>query len=159
MAESKIKLNRDIKKSNFGLFFYLARKMENVCNSLLKDDDITLKQLLYIIILRSQYDSPPGVKEMGKSMSTSHQNSMIIARNLEKKGLLKLIRDTKDKRVWRVYMPKEANEIWKSRGGENSKKLENLFSCLSLEEQTAFNSILVKMTEHLIDIDTNSKLN
>ena len=135
----------------FGLFFYLARIWENLTDRSLADSGITMRQLMLFIVIRSQFDEPPGIAELAARMGTSHQNTMAICRNLEKKGLLELTKDPKDRRTWRARQTSDAEALFAARADRDARTMQDLFSPLSGRELTEFNRLLTKLTDHAMD--------
>ena len=90
-------------KPIFATSILLTRKWEVIANRIYFQDDLTLKQLMMLIVVENAFDEDPTVKQVSNALSTSHQNTKSILLLLEKKGFVKLYQDEKDKRVVRPY--------------------------------------------------------
>lgn len=147
----------DPMRTSFALLFYVSRKWEVISNRILNKAGITLKQLLLLIVIKHQFNSPPSINEVAKVMSTSHQNIKAIAENLQKKKLLNVKRDNNDKRIWRLAISPESAPFWENRALGDSKAMSDLYSCLSPAEISVFSTILKKLMKHTETLEQGEK--
>lgn len=96
----------DLSKTLFALATLLTRKWEVIYNRDQTSGDLTLKQLLLLIVVEHSFDYDPAISEVADSLATSHQNVKAISVLLEKKGFVDLYKDDKDKRVIRLKTKK-----------------------------------------------------
>lgn len=92
----------DDKTFVFGTLFVTANLLETLLDRAFAPYGITVKQWLLLITITSLFREPPTIKQVAGTMGTSHQNVKQVARNLEKRGFLRLVKDAKDARVTRL---------------------------------------------------------
>lgn len=128
-------MNReDLYKSIFAINILLARKWEVVANRSYNRDDLTVKQLLLLIVVQNSFKEPPTVSDVAKVLATSHQNVKALSLQLEKKGFLQLEKDELDKRTTRLKIKPGNEEYWKKRDEKDLKIITSLFSGVDMEE-------------------------
>lgn len=117
----------------FAKSFLLTRKWEVIFNRMKPEDDLTLKQLMLIIVVNNAFEQAPTIKEVAAALSTSHQNVKAILKQLEKKNFVKLITDTQDKRITRVVTSSEKEGYWQERTPKDVEMMLALFENVPLE--------------------------
>jgi len=105
----------------------LTRKWEVIVNRTHDNDDLTLKQLLLLIVISKKFDNPPAIKEVSTALATSHQNVKAIALQLKKKGFIKLVTDEKDRRIQRIQILDTKTEYWVNRDRKDLDTMNKLF--------------------------------
>ena len=118
----------------FAKSFLVTRMWEVIFNRQAGKDDLTLKQLMLLIVVDNAFEHDPTVKEISNELATSHQNVKVLLTQLEKKSFVELYTDEKDKRSTRVKTSKLKSSYWKERSQEDQTMLKHLFNGLSIEE-------------------------
>lgn len=134
----------DLIKEIFAINLLLTRKWEVIYNRN-TDDELTLKQLMMLIVIKSAFNYDPTIKEVGMVLSTSHQNVKAIALQLEKKNFITLYKDSNDKRVTRVKVSEEREAYWQNRNDKDQEILEDLFVTIDEEQLRLYLKTLRKL--------------
>jgi DNA-binding MarR family transcriptional regulator len=132
----------------FTKIFLLSLKLENIGNTTLKKDQLTIKQFLLIASIES-FDEPPSIKEVANMVSTSHQNVKEIADRLEKIGFIRIVRDKKDKRILRLETTKKNAQYWAYRLDEHEDLIFAMFNPFTDKEIHTFKVLINKFLTHL----------
>lgn len=128
--EKKLDYIREV----FAKSFFITRKWEVIFNRLNADDDITLKQLMLLIVVKNAFRESPTIKEIANVLTTSHQNVKAILNQLEKKEFIITYGDLKDKRVTRVKIADGKDAYWKKKDIQDIEILLSLFENISVED-------------------------
>lgn len=131
----------------FGVLLRISTRLETVGNSFL--DGLTTKQWFFLAILSFHFSEPPTMGEMAMRMGSSHQNVKQIAIKLEKKGYLRLDRDTRDRRILRILTTPKVAQYEKAHRERNEEFLRLLFQPLSKEEIYALRTGLFQLDHSL----------
>jgi DNA-binding MarR family transcriptional regulator len=115
--------------------FISALKLEQLMNRDLNKDGLTVKQF-HLLWTVGNFDHAPSIKEAARELATSHQNVKQMALQLEKKGFLRLEKDSKDKRIYRLRTTQANDNYWKIKASEHDRSVREIFSGLSDEELT-----------------------
>jgi DNA-binding MarR family transcriptional regulator len=116
----------------FFRMFMITRKWELVFN---RDHKVlTLKQLMFLIVVKNAFQEDPTIKDVAEVLSTSHQNVKAIAMQLEKKGFISIYKDTQDRRVTRVQISDERQAYWEDQNKVDTKSLLALFSGIDTQD-------------------------
>ncbi|MFW9918115.1 MAG: hypothetical protein ACFFED_00790 [Candidatus Thorarchaeota archaeon] len=132
---------------SFGLLFLLSQRFEYMTDSVLRDDNLTTKQLLTLISIGSVFDHVPSISEVAEVMSTSHQNIKKIAVQLQRRRFVEIIDDDKDRRKKRLRTTKENDDFWSQRAQDHTNSLMQLFSSLTKQELFTFHSLVTKLID------------
>lgn len=135
----------------FARSILVSRKWEVLINRL-STDDLTLKQLMFLIVASNSFTEPPTIKQLALELSTSHQNVKAIALLLEKKGFISLQKDKKDKRVSRVILNDDKKEYWEERTKRDIELLYTLFDGISDEELRTVATVMNRLDEKVSDL-------
>jgi DNA-binding MarR family transcriptional regulator len=127
------------------LIFLIQQRWSYIINKKFQKDHITTKQWLMLIILGSAFPSPPSMQEVAEAMSTTHQNVKQLAIRLEKRGLLKIERDSQNKRILRLKTTEECEEFWEKRKNNDIKSINDLFKGLEADEVKILSEIMIKL--------------
>jgi DNA-binding MarR family transcriptional regulator len=119
----------------FTKIFLLSLKLENIGNTTLKKDQLTIKQFLLIA--------------SANMVSTSHQNVKEIADRLEKIGFIRIVRDKKDKRILRLETTKKNAQYWAYRLDEHEDLIFAMFNPFTDKEIHTFKVLINKFLTHL----------
>jgi DNA-binding MarR family transcriptional regulator len=125
--------------------FLIQQRWGYIINKKFQKDHITTKQWLMLIILGSAFPSPPSMQEMAEAMSTTHQNVKQLAIRLENRGLLKIERDTQNKRILRLKITEECQMFWQNRKNDDIKSINDLFTGLKADEVKMMFEIMIKL--------------
>lgn len=130
MSENRIDTIRQI----FAHSILLTRKWEVLVNRSYSEGEITLKQLMVLIIVENAFDHNPTIKELSGALTTSHQNVKAILVQLEKKGFVNIYTDAADRRIQRVDITLDDAEFWVDRNKKDSMILLDLFKGIPIED-------------------------
>ena len=129
-----MKENLNYIREIFAKSFLITRKWEVLFNRLNADDDITLKQLMLLIVVKNAFKESPTIKEIADVLTTSHQNVKAILNQLEKKEFIITYGDLKDKRVTRVKISEGREVYWEKKNIQDAEMLLSLFENISVED-------------------------
>ncbi len=143
MSDEQSKMMADC----FGYLFLISQRFEYITDSMLKKDNLTTKQLLVLIAIGAAFDHTPSISEVAEVLSTSHQNIKKIALQLQKRKLINIVEDTKDRRRKLLMATDENKEFWKGRTQEHADNLRLLFAALNKQDIIDFHRILLKLID------------
>jgi DNA-binding MarR family transcriptional regulator len=126
--------------------FISSLKLEQLMNRDLDKDGLTVKQF-HLLWTVGNLDHDPSIKEAAEELATSHQNVKQIALQLERKGFLRLEKDRKDKRIYRLKTTQANDNYWKMKAPDHDLSVRKIFSGLKDEELTNTNNSLEKLRE------------
>lgn len=138
--------NLESAKQIFALTILLSRKWEVIVNRNYAPDDLTVKQLMMLIVM-TMFESDPTIKEVAHTLATSHQNVKAIALQLEKKGFIQLYKDPEDGRVRRIRVADGKEEYWKAREVKDNTLLEKMFEDVDMNALTPMLKALNQLDE------------
>lgn len=127
---------------------FLAQRFEYIINHYLADAGLTTKQLIVLATIEKEFDEAPSLIEVADKLKVSYQNVKQIVTLLEKKGFIQIVRDTKDKRTYRLVTTEYNDEYWRKRTPDDSAVIKELFTPLNEEEQRQFHVLLDKLIKH-----------
>lgn len=116
----------DNEKQIFALIFRVANQLQTTIDQSLKDDDLTTKQFLMMIVI-DFFDYHPSLNEIAELFGTSRQNAKQVVNKLVKHGYVKMEKDNKDKRTLRFNLTSKAQKYWNERDSGDSVRMEKLF--------------------------------
>ena len=134
-----------ILSESFGYLFLLSQRFEYMTDYVLREDNLTTKQLLTLISIGNVFDHPPSIGEVAEVMSTSHQNIKKIALQLEKRGFVEIAEDEQDRRKKLLRLTDYNDEFWDQRAENHTKSMVQLYSSLSKQELMAFHQTMTKL--------------
>ncbi len=117
----------------FALSFLMTRKWEVYYNRTTEKGDLSLKQLMLLIVVGTMGNEPT-IKEVSDVLATSHQNVRALLNQLEKKDFVTTYSDEKDKRITRIKLKEGKEAYWAERNDRDMKLIESLFEGLPLED-------------------------
>lgn len=117
----------------FALSFLMTRKWEVYYNRTTEKGDLSLKQLMLLIVVGNM-GKEPTIKEVSDVLATSHQNVRALLNQLEKKDFVTTYSDEKDKRITRIKLKEGKEAYWAERNDRDMKLIESLFEGLPLED-------------------------
>lgn len=141
----------------FGGVQVVANQMDTLLERELKEYNLTTKQWLLTIVVQNIFDHDPTLKEVAKSMGSSHQNVKQVALKLEQKGFVVMEKDPHDARITRIKLTDAVDSF----GTESQQKseifTEKLFDGISDEELAMTRSVIEKLLANLEKMDKESK--
>jgi len=137
----------DYSREIFARLFLLTRKWELLFNR--KNDELTLKQMMCLIVVNSGFSHDPTIKEIASILSTSHQNVKAIVLQLEKKSFVSLYKDHDDKRVTRVKISEAKATYWQNQNVEDEKTMGALFDGISEDNLKITLETILKLDENV----------
>ncbi len=137
----------------FGGILVVANRMDTLIERDLTKFGVTSKQWFLCVVIDKRFDTPPTIKQVAKEMGSSHQNVKQVALKLEKKGLLRLVKDKKDARVTRLVLTPESKAFW-AQTEVSAQKFMSVFNKNITEEEFALTRrTLEKMMANLSEIE------
>lgn len=131
----------------FFRMFMITRKWEVIFNR--DSRELTLKQLMCLIVVNNAFEQDPTIKEIAGVLSTSHQNVKALVLQLEKKAFVKLYTDPSDKRITRVQASDERRAFWEEQNKKDQASLMRLFQNISTEELKITLETIQKLDENV----------
>lgn len=125
----------------------LARK----ANESLSDDDITFSQLRFIAYINETEGKKASMKEMERYYNVTQPTVAGIMKRLERKGLVMMTTDPKDRRAKAVYLTDAGYEILERQEKFRQGIQEILLSPLSPQERELFMDMLERIWENIKD--------
>lgn len=156
MNASDILQMMDHKYALFGLFFAFHNRLQAVGDSFY--DEITCKQFFLLACMNLYQDEAPTANELAKTMGCSRQNVKEILNSLEKKQLLRLEIDSKDKRKKRVYLTEQAYLMSDKYKEKETIFLHYLYEGVSEKEVDDVYNIISKIEDNLKRMEGSLKL-
>lgn len=146
----------DHKYALFGLFFAFHNRLQAVGDSFY--DEITCKQFFLLACMNLYSDEAPTANELAKTMGCSRQNVKEILNSLEKKQLVRLEIDSKDKRKKRVYLTEQAKLMAVKYQQKETDFLQYLYEGVSEKEVDDAYNIISKIEENLKRMEGSFKI-
>ena len=133
----------------FGSLLIIANRMDTLLERELRQFGVTSKQWFLSVIIDSLFTEPPTMKEVAREMGSSHQNVKQVALKLQEKNLLTLVKDKKDRRVTRIRMTNESQEVWKKTQPKGTIFTEALFEGIKKEDLQLARQVMQKIMNNL----------
>lgn len=127
--------------------FLIEQRWSYIVSREFREDGITAKQWLFLVILGNVFERPPSMQEMADAMSTTHQNVKQLAVRLEDKGLLRIKKDPENRRILRLEPTGRFHEFWAGRDERDAATLKSLFDSLDDEEVKSLFNVFSKLEE------------
>ncbi len=141
----------------FGGVQIVANQMDTLLERELKEHHLTTKQWLLTIVVANTFDHNPTIKEVAKSMGSSHQNIKQVALKLAQKGFVVLEKDPQDARITRIKLTDAVASFGEASQAKSVIFTEKLFSGITAKEMALTRSALEKMLTNLKKMDQESK--
>ncbi len=132
----------------FRLLVYCSARLRYRLDQRLKLDDLTSQQGILLTVVRSR--GAPMLGEVAKAMATSHQNAKQIASALQRKGMLRIVKDANDARARRLTFTDAGIKAWKTRDAGDFEAIGSWLSELSNTEQRALRKLLAHLAETIL---------
>lgn len=146
----------DHKYALFGLFFAFHNRLQAVGDSFY--EEITCKQFFLMACMNLYQEEAPTANDLAKTMGCSRQNVKEILNSLEKKQLVRLEIDSKDKRKRRVYLTEQAQLMSEKYQEKETNFLKYLYEGISEEEVDNAYHIISKIENNLKRMEGSLKL-
>lgn len=156
MNASDVLKMMDHKYALFGLFFAFHNRLQAVGDTFY--DEITCKQFFLLACMHLYQDEAPTANELAKTMGCSRQNVKEILNSLEKKKLVCLEIDSKDKRKKRVYLTEQAWLMSDKYREKEAEFLKYLYEGVSEKEVDDVYKIISKIEDNLKKMEGDFKL-
>lgn len=127
------------------LYLSLAR----LSNRILHQHDLTMSQLMTLLLLSGSSEKELSLKELERLLQTSQPDVAGIASRLEKKGLVSRFQDAADRRVKRLSITTQGEQSCCAARGEIRSGEDALLAGMTPEEQNAFRRLLEKAAQNL----------
>lgn len=127
----------------YALISGIYQKSRRLSEKTLKPLRITFPQ--FGALLRLSFQDNITQKELSEIMDTDTTTIMVICDSLEKKGLLKRMKDPSDRRVNRLVLTEKGNDIVSKAYPLIIKRYEFFVESISKEELEAITPILEKL--------------
>lgn len=137
----------DHRHALFGLFFAFHNRLQAAGDAFY--EEITCKQFFLLACMNLYAMEAPTANELAKTMGCSRQNVKEILNSLEKKRLIRLEMDAKDKRKKRVYLTEQAQIMSAKYQQRETDFLQHLYEGVSDEEVDYAYSIISKLEDNL----------
>nr|WP_303871028.1 winged helix DNA-binding protein [Acetobacterium wieringae] len=141
----------------FGGVQVAANQMDTLLERELKEYNLTTKQWLLTIVVQNVFDHDPTIKEVAKSMGSSHQNVKQVALKLAQKGFIVMEKDTHDARITRIRLTDAVDSFGQASQQKSEIFTEKLFEGISDEELAMTRSAFEKLLANLEKMDQESK--
>lgn len=137
--------------------FLVQQRWSYIISKELREDKITTKQWLTMIIIENAFMHDPSMQEVADALSTTHQNVKQLAIRLKKRGFLKIERDQNNRRILRLKTTDESIEYWENRSSKDIKTITSIFEDLNDIEIKSLFEILNKLEEISEKLYTKAK--
>ena len=142
----------------FAAIHLLANRMQTLGDKI--DPTISSKQWFVLAIISKFGDTPPNIGDVATALGTSRQNIKKMALILEKRGFLRLEKDTNDLRNIRLFLTEQCYIYFKGREQQENKYLESIFADIDTETLATLRAGMNKIIENmdtLIEHSANTK--
>ncbi len=130
----------------YGTLFSLCNRIQTLGDS--QFEEITMKQHFLLIGL-GLFDNPPTLNELSHVVGCSYQNVKRMLDTLEKKGFVRIVQDSQDKRKYRVVMQKKVQEFSEKNLDISNQFMESLYHGIKKEEMVTTLQVLAKMENNV----------
>lgn len=127
----------------------LGQKLKELADNHLKDDGLTINQVLVLIVIERSFNSHPSISEITALLSTSRQNIKQLTNQLVKKGFVKMFKDPTDKRILRVKTTSVNQKYWKQKDPEHLVIINQIFEIFSLQETKVLDELIDRLFSHV----------
>ena len=129
----------------------ISDNLEKMINNELKKYDITFSQIRVLFLIYYSKDKIYTLKEIENAFHVSQQTIAGIVKRLEEKNLIYGFMDEEDKRIKRIKITKEGDELVGNIQREFVETKKNISKCLDEEEGKVLINLLQKLYIYLID--------
>lgn len=143
---------RDNEKTVFGLLFQLSNALQTYLDKELKDDGITAKQFLLMIVLGTFGDAHPTFNELADRFGSSHQNVKQIGLKLQKSGYINIDKDKTDGRARRISFTEKAYSYWSDRDERDLLTFNSIFKDIDNDTLKTMATGLMKLHSNINEL-------
>jgi DNA-binding MarR family transcriptional regulator len=129
----------------FRMLVYCSSRLRYRFDQRLAEDDLTSQQGVLLTVVRTR--GKPKLGEVATAMATSHQNAKQIAAALERKGMLRIVKDADDARARRLTITDLGIEAWKTRDAGDFRAIGTWLSDMSKSDQRTLRNLLKRLAE------------
>ena len=129
----------------------ISDNLEKRINNELKKYDITFSQIRVLFLIYYSKDKIYTLKEIENVFHVSQQTIAGIVKRLEEKNLIYGFMDEEDKRIKRIKITKEGDELVCNIQREFVETKKNISKCLDEEERKMLINLLQKLYIYLIE--------
>ena len=129
----------------------ISDNLEKRINNELKKYDITFSQIRVLFLIYYSKDKIYTLKEIENAFHVSQQTIAGIVKRLEEKNLIYGFMDEEDKRIKRIKITKEGDELVGNIQREFVETKKIISKCLDEEEGKVLINLLQKLYIYLID--------
>jgi DNA-binding MarR family transcriptional regulator len=112
----------------FRIILALAQRMRTLMDQRLKADGLTTQQAALITVVKSL--GAPKLSQVARQLGTTHQNTRQIAEALERKGFLRVLVDSDDRRARRLEVTHRSEAYWRGRSDADQDHVTTWFADL-----------------------------
>ena len=127
----------------------LGQKLRELADNHLKDDGLTINQVLVLIVIERSFNSHPSISEITALLSTSRQNIKQLTNQLAKKGFVKMFKDPTDKRILRVKTTSVNQNYWQQKDPDHLVIINQIFEIFSLQETKILDELTDRLFSHV----------
>lgn len=136
-------------KEIFGMLFKTSNSLQVYLDNLLKNDQLTAKQMFLMIVINTFGESYPTLKAVADKSSSSYQNVKQLALKLEKEGFVEILQDAEDKRKKRLRLTDKAQAYWADRNRSDQLEMDKLFSGCETGDLAMFLKVMYQLQENI----------
>lgn len=129
----------------FASLFIIGNRLQTSFDKV--DPTVTMKQFMVLIMIKQSSRKRIDLTDCGELLGCSRQNVKKLASALEKKGLITISRNTKDKRKLDLAMTEKGEHYFQSVATLHSQALRAIFEGYSDEEMHDFFTTFMKLYE------------
>lgn len=145
--------NIDNQKFIFGSLFLLANKLQTLGDHYLEEGGMTTKQWFLTAMVSQFKERPPTLSEVAELMGSSRQNVKQLALKLEEKGFLKIEKDERDSRAFRIKLTEKSRVFWESRQDKDNDFVRKLFEDFTNNEVDATAASIKKLLDRVEEME------
>lgn len=137
----------DHKYALFGLFFAFHNRLQAAGDAFY--EEITCKQFFLMACMNLFQEEAPTANDLAKTMGCTRQNVKEILNSLEKKKLIRLEVDARDRRKQRVYLTEDALIFSEKYREKEESFLRYLYDGITDEEVARTYDVLSRIETNL----------
>lgn len=135
----------------FGSVFILANRLQVLGDKF--DRNLTIKQWLLLVGILKNRGNSPTISEIASFIGNSRQNVKKMALLLEKKGFLKLEKDSNDARILRISLTSECHEYFHQREKRELEFFEKLYDGFDTNIIKSLDNGISKLEKNIIKME------
>lgn len=139
----------------YGGIFALSNKLQLIGDKF--DSNISTKQWFLIAIIVSFQNEAPTISMTAERMGTSRQNVKKMAKILEDRGFLTIVKDKEDARIQRLELTKYCTDYFEQRREREEKYMESLFADFDKEMLFGFFKGMKQLEKNIIVMENRNE--